>query len=125
MLLATVIDRVLLHTATLGSVTPLLVGLAAAFAFRAACGWAGEAAAQRTSATVTSVLRRQLLRQALDLGPAWLAGERAGELSVTATRGIAALDVYFGRYLPQAVAGRRWPRWPSWPGWPVPTGSRP
>jgi len=35
--------------------------------------------------------------------PVWLSGERAGELSATATRGIAALDVYFGRYLPQAV----------------------
>jgi ATP-binding cassette subfamily C protein CydCD len=37
------------------------------------------------------------------LGPGWLAGERAGELSLTATRGIAALETYFGRYLPQAV----------------------
>lgn len=102
-LLATVIERVLLHGASLGAVTPQLVGLAAAFVARALCAWAGEAAAQRTSATVTSVLRRQLLRHALDLGPVWLAGERAGELSITATRGTAALDTYFGRYLPQAV----------------------
>jgi thiol reductant ABC exporter CydD subunit len=102
-LLATVVSRALLHHATLGSVTPQLVGLAAAFLARALCAWAGEAAAQRTSATVTSVLRRQLLRHALDLGPSWLAGERAGELSLTATRGTAALDTYFGRYLPQAV----------------------
>ena len=79
-LLATVIERVVLHGATLAQVT-----------------------AQRTSATVTSTLRRQLLRHALDLGPGWLAGERAGELSLTATRGTAALDAYFGRYLPVAV----------------------
>lgn len=102
-LLATVVERVLFHGAGLGSVTPLLAGLACAFLVRAACGWAGEAAAHRTSATVTSTLRRQLLRHALDLGPAWLAGERVGELSLSAARGTAALDAYFGRYLPQAI----------------------
>jgi thiol reductant ABC exporter CydD subunit len=120
-LLATVIERALLHHAALGAVTPQLAGLAAAFALRAACGWAGEAAAQRTSAVVTSTLRRRLLHHALDLGPAWLAGERAGELSVTATRGTAALDVYFGRYLPQAILAGLAPAailaWVGWTDW--------
>ncbi len=102
-LLASVISAVVLHGATLGSVTSRLAGLGAAFVARAACVWAGEAAAQRTSAAVTSTLRRQLLRHALALGPSWLAGERAGELSLAATRGTTALHTYFGRYLPQAV----------------------
>jgi thiol reductant ABC exporter CydD subunit len=102
-LLATVIERVVLHRATLDDVGPYLVGLAAAFAGRAVLLWVGEAASARTSAAVTSELRRRLLRHALDLGPSWLAGQRAGELSLTATRGTAALDVYFGRYLPQAI----------------------
>ena len=102
-LLATIVAPVMLHHADLASVTPRLVALGLCFVARAGLVWGGEAAAQRTSATVTSELRRSLLRQALDLGPGWLAGERAGELSVTATRGISALDVYFGRYLPQAV----------------------
>ena len=102
-LLATIVARVMLHHGDLAQVTPRLVALGGAFVARAVLMWAGEAAAERTSATVTSELRRSLLRQALDLGPGWLAGERAGELSVTATRGVAALDVYFGRYLPQAV----------------------
>jgi thiol reductant ABC exporter CydD subunit len=120
-LLATVIERVLLHGASPGAVTPQLVGLAAAFMARAACAWVGEAAAQRTSATVTSVLRRQLLHHALGLGPVWLAGERAGELSLTATRGVAALDTYFGRYLPQAVLAALAPIgilvWVGWVDW--------
>ncbi len=102
-LLASVVSSVLLHGATLGAVAPRLAGLAAAFAARALLGWAGEAAAQRTGAAVTSTLRRQLLRHALDLGPVWLGGERAGELSLAATRGTSALTTYFGRYLPQAV----------------------
>jgi thiol reductant ABC exporter CydD subunit len=102
-LLATIIERSVLHGVSLGSVTPLLVGLVVAFVVRAGAVWVGEAAAQRCGATVTSVLRGQLLRHALDLGPVWLAGERAGELSLAATRGTTALDVYFGRYLPQAI----------------------
>jgi len=102
-LLATIVERSLRHHVALGTLVPLLVGLTAAVTARAACSWAGEVAAQRPSATVITTLRRQLLAHALELGPGWLAGERAGELSLTATRGIGALDTYFGRYLPQAV----------------------
>ncbi len=102
-LLASVISAVLLHDASLGDVAPRLAGLAAAFVARASLSWAGEAAAQRTGTSVASALRRQLLRHALDLGPVWLGGERAGELSLAATRGTTALTAYFGRYLPQAV----------------------
>ena len=102
-LLASIVSSVVLHGSTLGAVAPRLAGLAAAFVARALLGWAGEAAAQRTGAAVASTLRRQLLRHTLDLGPVWLSGERAGELSLAATRGTNALTVYFGRYLPQAV----------------------
>lgn len=104
-LIADVVDRAMLHRAPLPAVVPQLAGLAAAVAARAALGWLGELSAQRTAATVTSVLRRRLLRHTVALGPRWLAGERTGELSVTATRGIDALHTYFGRYLPQAVLG--------------------
>ena len=120
-LLATIIERSVLHGVSLGSVTPLLVGLVVAFVVRAGAIWAGEAAAQRCGATVTSVLRGQLLRHALDLGPVWLAGERAGELSLAATRGTTALDVYFGRYLPQAILAGLAPigilAWVAWTDW--------
>lgn len=102
-LLASVVSAVVLHGATLDAVAARLAGLGAAFVARAVFGWAGEAAAQRTGAAVSSTLRRQMLRHALDLGPVWLSGERAGELSLSATRGASALTVYFGRYLPQAV----------------------
>ena len=52
---------------------------------------------------MTSLLRRQLLTGAVDLGPSWLAGERTGELTTSATQGVAALEGYFSRYLPAAV----------------------
>ena len=102
-LLGTVVQRVLIDHATVGSTTPLLMGLAAAFALRAACAWVAELTAHRTSARVTSTLRRQLLVRAVGLGPSWLAGERTGELTTSVTQGIDALDAYFGRYLPTAV----------------------
>jgi len=102
-LLATIISGVVLHRDDARQLAPQLIGLGAAFAARAALAWIAEVAAHRTSATVTSELRRALLQQTLRLGPVWLASERTGELSVTATRGIQALDGYFGRYLPQAL----------------------
>lgn len=121
-LLATVVNRVVRHGAGPGQVAPELVGLAAAFLGRAICGWVAELAAQRTSATVTSTLRRQLIARAVDLGPTWLAGERTGELSLAATRGVAALEVYFGRYLPTAVQAAVAPlalvAWVGWEDWP-------
>jgi len=101
--LATIIERVLIHGKTVDQVTPQLIGLGITFGLRGVLVWVGEVAAQRTSADVTFHLRQQVLQHALDLGPTWLASERAGELSLTATRGVAALDTYFGRYLPQAV----------------------
>lgn len=102
-LLATVIERCLQAGATLADVTAPLIGLGAAIVARGALGWVGEWVAQRTSASVTSALRRRLLSHALDLGPSWLAGERAGELALTSTRGVDAVGVYFGRYLPQLI----------------------
>lgn len=121
-LLGTVVSAVVLRRQALHTLEPQIVGLGAAFVARGLCIWGGETAAQRTSAAVTSTLRRQLLRQALALGPTWLAGERAGELSLAATRGTAALDTYFGRYLPQAVLAGLAPAgilaWVGWEDWP-------
>jgi ATP-binding cassette subfamily C protein CydCD len=102
-LLATVIERCLQGRATTSDVTPQLVGLGAAIVARGMLGWAGDWVGQRTSASVAGALRRRLLSRALDLGPSWLAGERAGELALTATSGVDAVGVYFGRYLPQLI----------------------
>ena len=63
----------------------------------------GEWAAGRAVVSVTARLRSDLLTAALERGPSWLAGERAGELALTATSGAEAVGVYVGRYLPQLV----------------------
>jgi thiol reductant ABC exporter CydD subunit len=101
--LAVVIERSLLHRVGIGAVTPDLAIVAGAIVARAVIAFVGEQSAQRTGQDVVTTLRAQLLRHALALGPSWLAAERAGELSLTATRGLQSLHTYFARYLPQAA----------------------
>jgi ATP-binding cassette, subfamily C, bacterial CydD len=81
------------------TLTALLVVVAA----RAAVSYGGEVAALRAAATVKSQLRRAVTARSLRLGPAWLAGQRAGEVATLSTRGLDGLDSYFARYLPQLV----------------------
>ena len=101
--LATAIDRSILHHSALATVRPELITVALAVLARAALTLLGEHLARRSAESVVAVLQGQLLRQVLSLGPAWLAGERPGELSLTATRGLRSLHTYFARYLPQAA----------------------
>ena len=77
--------------------------LAAVLIARAGAAFGGEAAALRASAAVKSQLRRGLVAKALRLGPGWLTGQQAGEITTLATRGLDSLDPYFARYLPQLL----------------------
>jgi ATP-binding cassette, subfamily C, bacterial CydD len=80
-----------------------LAWLGVVVAGRAVAAAGGEAAALRAAAVVKSGLRRRLCARALELGPGWLSGQQAGEITTLATRGLDALDAYFARYLPQVV----------------------
>jgi ATP-binding cassette, subfamily C, bacterial CydD len=77
--------------------------LGVVLAGRALAAAGGEAAALRAAAVVKSRLRRRLSAHALALGPEWLTGQRTGELTTLATKGLDGLDAYFARYLPQLV----------------------
>jgi thiol reductant ABC exporter CydD subunit len=120
-LIGLVVQRAFLDHRPLGRLVGLLAGLGGAFFARAALAWLGELAAQRTSASVTSALRRRLLSRAVALGPSWLAGERTGELASVTTQGVEALEVYFARYLPTAVVAAVAPplllAWVLWSDW--------
>jgi thiol reductant ABC exporter CydD subunit len=102
--LAHAVDRSLLHHAPLSAVAPAVVLVGLALLGRAVVGSVGDLAAHHTADRVVTSLRGELLRHALALGPGWLAGERPGELSLTATRGLRSLHEYYARYLPQAAA---------------------
>jgi ATP-binding cassette subfamily C protein CydD len=80
-----------------------LVVLLAVVAGRAVTAYGGELAALRAAAAVKSQLRRKLSAHLVRLGPAWLGGQRAGELATLSTKGLDALDPYFARFLPQLV----------------------
>jgi ATP-binding cassette subfamily C protein CydD len=80
-----------------------VLALLAVVVARAAATYGGEVAALRAAATVKSQLRRALAARVLRLGPAWLAGQRVGEITALETRGLDGLDSYFARYLPQLV----------------------
>ena len=96
-----------LAVAARGDVAAALTGTLAALlvvvAARAAVSYAGEVTALRAAATVKSGLRRALTARSLRLGPVWLGGQRAGEITTLSTRGLDGLDSYFARYLPQLV----------------------
>ena len=120
-LIGLVVQRAFLDHRPLSRLVGLLACLGGAFLARAALAWLGELAAHRTSASVTSALRRQLLSRAVALGPSWLAGERTGELASVTTQGVEALEVYFARYLPTAVVAGLAPpmllAWVLWSDW--------
>jgi thiol reductant ABC exporter CydD subunit len=86
-----------------GALAAVLAGLAVVLAGRALTAAGGEAAALRAAAVVKSGLRRRLSAHVLRLGPAWLSGQQAGEITTLATRGLDALDAYFARYLPRLL----------------------
>jgi ATP-binding cassette subfamily C protein CydD len=97
-----------LATAGLGAAAAIalsgtLLALLAVMAARAAVTCGAEVAALRAAATVKSQLRGALAARALDLGPAWLGGQRPGEITALATGGLDGLDSYFARYVPQLV----------------------
>ena len=98
-----------LATAARGHVATALAGTLMALLIvvllRAALSYGGEVTALRAAAAVKSQLRSALTERALRLGPVWLGGQRAGEITTLSTRGLDGLDSYFARYIPQVVLG--------------------
>ncbi len=120
-ILARIVDRVFLEHAGLGQVEGALIGLAAAVVARALLVYSGEVAAQIAASKVKGELRVRLLTRTINEMPVWLAGEQTGEIASLATRGLDALDDYFGRYLPQLVLAVVAPvviiGWVLWQDW--------
>lgn len=102
-ILAYAISAVFLDGADWDRLRDPLAGLAAIVGARAVLAWGQEVTAHRAAAGVKTQLRQRLLTHAMRLGPAWLHGQRTGEMATLATRGLDALDAYFARYLPQLV----------------------
>ena len=83
------------------ALTGLMSTLAIVVAGRVVVAWLQDGAAHRTSAQAKSQLRSALITRAAELGPDATVGR--AEIATLATRGLDALDGYFGLYLPQLV----------------------
>ncbi len=83
----------------LDAVREALIALLVVVLARALVAWLSEAVAAFCSARVKSELRGELIARAATTGE----GGSPGGLATLATRGIDALDGYFGLYLPQLL----------------------
>lgn len=99
-LLANVVNAVVFAQAALADVMPSLWGLLALFLLRAGLAWASEQAAFHAAVQVKLAIRTQLYQKVQQLGPAWLTGERSGDLLNTLSDGVEALEAYYARYIP-------------------------
>jgi ATP-binding cassette subfamily C protein CydD len=99
-LLARTVDAVVFDEAVLQQVMPWLWGLLALFLVRAGLAWASEQAAFQAAVQVKLALRELLYLKVQKLGPAWLSGERSGDIVNTLSDGVEALEAYYARYLP-------------------------
>ncbi|WP_143220613.1 cytochrome d ubiquinol oxidase subunit II, partial [Actinomadura sp. CNU-125] len=84
-----------------GTGLPALWLFVAVLAVRALLGRLHQAAAQRAAERLKARLRARVLERTQELGPGWLSGRRAGELTTALGRGLDALDPYLTGYLPQ------------------------
>jgi len=100
-LLSQIVDWVFLGHRGFAQAHPALALLLGVIVVRASLLWVREAVAQEAALRVKSALRARLFAHLLRLGPAYVQGERTGELAATALEGVERLDAYVGRYLPQ------------------------
>jgi ATP-binding cassette subfamily C protein CydCD len=77
--------------------------LAAVVGLRALMAYVVDSASATAAGQVSVALRRRLMGSATRMGATELSRHRTGELSLLATRGMAAIEPYLTRYLPSMV----------------------
>lgn len=102
-LLAKVIAGVFMDGDSFGDVAPLLAWLAVISVARGLAAAGFESAGRFGAARVMSELREKLSRHLLLKRPGALQDQQSGDVVSSAIDGVAALENYFARYLPQVV----------------------
>lgn len=103
-LLAYAIDRSAVHGASVSSLQPQLLALAAVLLARAGVNGGFELSGRLGAARVMSELRARLARQLLVVCPGGRPADmRTGDLVAAAVQGVDALESWFAGYLPQLV----------------------
>jgi ATP-binding cassette, subfamily C, bacterial CydD len=101
--LSTILDQVHLHGVGLDQSMLLLRALVVVIVLRALLVFVNEQSAAMLSEKIRMDLREKLTAKVLDLGPAYIEQQQAGELSYAMTSAVVTLDAYFSQYLPQLV----------------------
>jgi ATP-binding cassette subfamily C protein CydD len=101
--LSRVINRVFLDAQTLQQVWHFLLIILVLILGRALLAWVNRVLTNNLAKRVKLSLRERLVRHLFALGPAFVKGERSGELITTTIEGVEALDPYVSQYLPQVV----------------------
>ncbi|MGD9794322.1 MAG: thiol reductant ABC exporter subunit CydD [Acidimicrobiia bacterium] len=102
-LLSKIIADVVATGLSISATSTLMVGLAAVIVGRIVVAWMQDSAAQRSASLVKGQLRQQLLAHTVELGPRSAGEVSRAEVATLTTRGVDALDGYFGQYLPQLI----------------------
>lgn len=98
--LALSVNAVIFEGAGLADVEHWLWALLGIFILRSVLMWASEQVAFKAAAAIKLTLRDRLFAHLQALGPVYLRGERAGDIAISLSDGIEALEAYFARYLP-------------------------
>lgn len=98
---AHIVSEVFIQKQSLHAVWPLMLTLLAVIFLRTLISFLSEVFAQRIASRIKAELRQKLLAKIFSLGPAYLKGERTGEMVNALVEGIETLEDYFSRYLPQ------------------------
>ncbi len=100
LLLSHAIDRAFLQGGGRQGLGMLFLGLLGVVGLRALTQAGIQITAAEIAIRIKQDLRRRLVAHLIGLGPSFIQRQRSGELTLTATDGIDALDSYFRDYIP-------------------------
>jgi len=101
--LSFIINGVFLDTQTLSQVWRFMLLIIVLILARALLAWINGILTNHLAGRVKLFLRERISRHLFALGPAYINGERSGELISVAIEGVEAIDPYVSQYLPQVV----------------------
>ena len=87
----------------IGQLLPQCLMVLAAILARMGLEYGRAAIAHRTAAWIQDRLRLDIYDHLVRLGPAWLSGQRTGQVVLAAINSVEQLQVFFGEYLPQLI----------------------
>jgi ATP-binding cassette subfamily C protein CydD len=98
--LANLVNEVVFRDQTLAQIMPWLWGMLGILLLRVVVGYLAEQVAFIAASHIKHDLRQRLYEKLQQLGPAYLSGQRSGEISTLLVEGVEGLDAYYSRYLP-------------------------